>query len=193
MRVQHALLLLVLGLAGAHPVCAEVAFTLHDYSYDPGTHTWEYNYSINNAAGTASVYDLWLGNLDGATVSASWPHGWDTISQLNATDGTGFAQWTAADQADWLAPGAGPLSGFTITSPYGPANTVAWELAIDVDGSAATIDDTIVVPGTVDGPSQFSQPEPGSLCLLGLALGPALAWRRQRKLRAGKAGAAEKA
>ena len=129
------------------------------------------------------MYDLWLGNIDGATITGN-PTGWEPSGRTSVG---GFAEWYAPSSSDWLAPGAGPLSGFIVTSPYGPAHTVAWEATTDY-GSGTT-----VYSGEVDGPSELSQPEPGSLCLLGLAVGPVLAWRKRRQLRASEAAAALKA
>lgn len=185
MRVRYLLLLLALCLGAAHAVSADVLFTLDSYEYDSGAGVWEYTYAVDNHAGSGYVYDLFLGNIDQATILAS-PTGWDTV--FGDTSVGGFASWTALDELDWLAPGAAPLSGFVLSSPYAPGSFASRELASDSDGHATTTDDTLVGSGGADGPT--SQPEPGSLCLLVLAVGPALAWHRRRKMRASKADGA---
>lgn len=158
-------MLLILCLAAAQAAFAEVSLNLDSSSETGGV--WTYNYSMDNSSGSGYVYNVFLNTIDPVTVAS--PSGW------SGSYASGGVTWHTDS---WVAPGLSAVSGFTITSPYAPG-TLIW--AIDVaSGTVPSFD------GSVSGPSKGAgTPEPASLCLLGLAVGPALAWGRRRRGRLG--------
>jgi hypothetical protein len=131
------------------------------------TGLWTYDYQISNPVGSDPVYDLFLTNVDDATISGT-PDGWYTSTA------PGSVEWTTYFFQDDYNPvnANSTLPGFTITSPWPVGSGTA---TVYLNGS-------IVPDGTVDGP-HIPTPEPGSFALVLTSAIGALGFRGIRRAR----------
>jgi hypothetical protein len=170
MRIGRALLLLVLCLAFAQIAHAEISPVVScNRTFD--TDHWDYEFTVDNHGGTADEFlfnnfrvdagDPWYNTVHMNTTNAPDPY-------ANVYGNGGYyVVWSIPDNA------RGSASVFTLSSDV-MMDHVWW-------GTGSSIFAAQEYGGevTFDAP-QSGTPEPSSLLLLGLVMGPTLACRRRR-------------
>ncbi|MEI6499723.1 MAG: PEP-CTERM sorting domain-containing protein [Armatimonadota bacterium] len=179
MRLSRCLLPLALCLVLAQLAHAEappIVTCVEDAHISGGL--WYYDFTLTNPtdsdAGAAWGFAIMEGPglpgfLPGAVITGD-ASGW--VPAGNGPD----QHWTAPDPESELLPGAATMTGFRISSVGQLSESLTWRVNA-VNPCEGQVEIEQANSGT---------PEPCSLLLLGLAAGPALAWRR-RKVRLAKA------
>jgi hypothetical protein len=159
------LLVLMLGAAVAQ---ADSIVSLVGGAPTPISGGWEYTYLIANPITGDPIFDLFLGNVDDATIVGT-PTGWDTFETPPGGGNDGSVDWnTDPFGTDVVAPGQN-LSGFTIRSPWGPGT----------DSAPVFLNGDEFAHGAVDGPAVT--PEPATVVLLLVSGVGGAVVRRRRK------------